>query len=406
MRRSFRAFASFQVFAVLVTAMLAGGLLAAPVSAARSKVSLKQVLGGYTRPVLVTHAPGDGRVIFVVEQTGKIKRATYEDGSWKKLGTFLDLSGKVNDPATGGERGLLGLAFHPDYQSNGLLYVDYTRAGSGARNGDTVIAEYRRQSAGSAAPGSARTVLVIDQPQANHNGGHLAFGPDGMLYIGTGDGGGAGDPTGNGQKLNTRLGKLLRIDPVDPDGPGPRRYRTPSANPRVGKSGIDDIWAWGLRNPWRFSFDRKTGNLWIGDVGQGQREEVDRARANARGRAAGKGRNYGWSRCEGTRRYPGTSRRCTFGVRPTYDYAHGNGRCSVSGGYVHRGPEAPAWRGLYVAGDFCGRLFVLDRKGRIKASRITDRRIASFGEDASGRLFATDLVAGKVYRVKLSGPRP
>ncbi len=405
MRRSFRAFASFRVFTVVLTVSLAGGVLAAPVSAARSKVSLTQVLGGYTRPVLVTHAPGDGRVIFIVEQTGKIKRATYEDGIWKKLGTFLDLSNKVSHPASG-ERGLLGLTFHPDYRSNGLLYVDYTRAAGGVKDGDTVVAEYRRQGEGSADPSSARTLLVIDQPASNHNGGHLAFGPDGLLYIASGDGGGAGDPAGNGQRLNTRLGKLLRIDPRDPDGAGPRRYRTPNSNPRVGKSGIDDIWAWGLRNPWRFSFDRKTGNLWIGDVGQGQREEIDRARANARGRAAGKGRNYGWSRCEGTRAYPGTSRRCTFGTRPIYDYAHGNGRCSVTGGFVHRGPDAPAWRGLYVAGDFCGRLFVLDQKGKVKASRVTSRHIASFGEDAAGRMFATDLVAGKVFRVKLSGPRP
>jgi glucose/arabinose dehydrogenase len=174
----------------------------------------------------------------------------------------------------------------------------------------------------------------------------------------------------------------------------------------VGKPGNNDLWAWGLRNPWRFSFDRRNGDLWIGDVGQSRREEVNRARSNAQGRAAGKGKNYGWNRCEGTRRYPATSLRCSFGTRPIHDYAHGTGRCSVTGGHVYRGPSAPAWRGLYVGGDFCGRLFVLDRKGSVKYARNTNRRLASFGEDADGRLFATDLLGGGVYRVDLNGPRP
>ena len=280
------------------------------------------------------------------------------------------------------------------------------RQGSGDRKGDLVIAEFRRGSWKRADPSSHRTVMVIDQPAANHNGGHLAFGPDGMLYIGTGDGGGAGDPSGAGQRLNTRLGKLLRIDPIDPDGNGPKRYRTPSANPRAGKSGINDIWSWGLRNPWRFSFDRRNGSLWIGDVGQGAREEVDRSAVGSNGVRAGKGANYGWNRCEGKRRYPDTSARCTFGTLPAYQYSHGTGNCSVTGGYVHRGPSAPAWRGLYVAGDFCGRLFVLNNKGRQKYSKQTGLRIASFGEDAAGRLFMTDVISGSIYRVKLRGPRP
>lgn len=393
--------------AVLIVISLAAAAFAVPVSAA-SKVSLPTVLTGYTRPVLVTHAPGGGRVIFIVEQTGKIKRATYADGRWTKLGTFLDLSDKVNDPRKSGnnERGLLGLAFHPDYQSNGRFYVDYTRRGSGTTKGDTVIAEYRRETAGRADPSSRRVIMVINQPDSNHNGGHLAFGPDGLLYIGMGDGGGAGDPRGNGQKLGTRLGKLLRIDPLDPDGGGPKSYRTPSSNPRVGKSGINDIWAWGLRNPWRFSFDRKNGNLWIGDVGQGTREEIDRAKSGANGKGAGKGKNYGWNRCEGKRRYPDTSRSCSFGARPVHDYAHGSGRCSVTGGYVHRGPGASDWRGLYVGGDYCGRVFVLNVSGAVKLSKTTDRRISSFGEDAAGRIFATDLLRGRILRVKFSGSRP
>ena len=371
-------------------------------------ISLTRILGGYTRPILVTHAPGAGRTIFIVEQTGKIKRATYVNGTWKKLGVFLDLARRVNDPrlSGNGERGLLGLAFHPDYGSNGRFYVNYTRKGSGSKKGDTVIAEYRRASASKARPWSGRTLMVIDQPASNHNGGHLAFGPDGLLYIGSGDGGGSGDPRGNGQDLTTRLGKLLRIDPIDPDGAGPRRYRTPAGNPRVGRSGLNDIWAWGLRNPWRFSFDRANGNLWIGDVGQGAREEIDRSGSNVVGKAAGKGRNYGWNRCEGSRRYPNTAAACTFGTRPVHDYRHGNGRCSVTGGYVHRGPGAPAWRGLYVGGDFCGRLFVLGGNGKVKLSKTTVRRISSFGEDAAGRIFLTDLTNGSIYRVNLKGPRP
>jgi glucose/arabinose dehydrogenase len=360
---------SLAALAILALISLAAGVAPATVGAASSEVSLAAVLSGYSRPVLVTHAPGSSRVIFIVEQGGLIHRATFEDGAWQKLGTFLDLRSLVS--TDGGERGLLGLAFHPGYQQNGRLYVDYTRDGGPTTNGDTVVAEYRRLDAGRADPSSRRVLLTVNQPASNHNGGHLAFGPDGYLYIGLGDGGGSGDPYRSGQDRSTLLGKLLRIDPLDPDGSGPRRYRVPPSNPLVGKPGRNEIWALGLRNPWRFSFDRATGNLWIGDVGQGAREEVDRARADSRGRNAGKGANFGWNRCEGTRRYPDTGAPCRFGTRPVHDYAHGTGRCSVTGGHVYRGPVAAAWRGLYVAGDYCGRLFVLDRSGsvRFRASR-------------------------------------
>lgn len=395
---------STRALVVLASAALAAALLPLAATAADSSVSLPQVLSGYARPVLVTHAPGASRVIFIVEQGGLIKRATFRDGAWRKLGTFLDLRPQVS--TNGSERGLLGLAFHPGYQQNGRFYVDYTRRGVGAAEGDTVIAEYRRATAGRADPASRRVLLTVDQPASNHNGGHLAFGPDGDLYIALGDGGGAGDPYRNGQDRSTLLGKLLRIDPLDPDGSGARRYRIPPSNPLVGTAGRDEIWSWGLRNPWRFSFDRETGDLWIGDVGQGAREEVDRSRADGSGRDAGRGANYGWSRCEGTRRYPATSEPCTFGTLPVHDYAHGAGRCSVTGGYVHRGPAAADWRGLYVAGDYCGRLFVLDGSGSVRLSRTTPRRISSFGEDSAGRLFATDVVAGTIHEVRLRGPRP
>lgn len=397
-----------KLVAVVIMTSLGLAALGDQAQAASSDASLRTILSGYSRPVLVTHAPEGGRTIFVVEQTGKVKRATFTNGAWKKLNTFLDLTSLVNDPrkAGNGERGLLGLAFHPQYKQNGRFYVNYTRAASGAKSGDSVVAEFRRQTATQANASSKRVLMVVNQPDSNHNGGHLAFGPDGFLYIGLGDGGGGGDPRGNGQKLTTRLGALLRIDPLDPDGGGPKRYRTPSSNPRVGKSGRNDIWAWGLRNPWRFSFDRKNGNLWIGDVGQVRREEIDRARSNSAGRNAGKGKNYGWNRCEGTRRYPNTSLKCSFGTRPVFDYAHGNGRCSVTGGYVHRGPSAASWRGLYIGGDYCGRLFVLSADGKVRLSKVTNRRIASFGEDAGGRLFATDVIGGQVLRVALTGPRP
>jgi glucose/arabinose dehydrogenase len=200
--------------------------LPVPMAAADSRVQLVPILGGYTRPVVIAHAPGEGRTMYIAEQTGAIKRATFEDGTWHDDGVFLDLSGLVNDPREPGnnERGLLGLAFHPDYARNGRFYVDYTRRGSGGAHGDSVIAEYRRGSNGRGDPASARTVLVINQPFANHNGGQLIFGPDDDLYIGSGDGGSAGDPRGHGQRRDTLLGKILRIDPLDPDGSGPRRY--------------------------------------------------------------------------------------------------------------------------------------------------------------------------------------
>jgi glucose/arabinose dehydrogenase len=391
---------------VAVTAALFVGTanLTATPAAAASDVTLTPVLDGYTRPVLVTHA-GEGRTIFIVEQTGRIKRATFENGGWQKLGTFLDLSDKVVDPRTEGnsERGLLGLAFDPDYESNGRFYVHYTRRGPPRARGDIVIAEFRRQTEGTADPGSRRVLMRVEHPVSNHNGGNLVFGPDGLLYIGLGDGGGSGDPFRNGLDRRSRLGKILRIDPRAGAG---RPFRVPASNPFVGRRGLDEIWAFGLRNPWRSSFDRLTGDLWIGDVGQSRREEVDLAVANDAGRNAGRGKNFGWSRCEGTLEFrPDPNRACRVGKRPLHDYGHGSGRCSVTGGYVHRGPSAADWHGLYVAGDFCGRLFVLNRRGSVRRSTDTGRSLSSFGEDAAGRIFATDL-GGEVLEVGFVGERP
>jgi glucose/arabinose dehydrogenase len=395
-----------KALAMLVAIAALAALTGSPVASATSRVRLTPILDGLTRPVVIAHAPGEGRTMYVVEQTGTIERFAYAGGEWQPDGRFLDLTALVIDPRQGGsEQGLLGLAFHPEYATNGRLYVNYTRRGSGGNHGDTVVAEFRRGSNGRADPGTRRTVLVINQPYANHNGGHLVFGPDEYLYIGSGDGGSSGDPHGNGQRKGTLLGKILRIDPIDPDGGGPRTYRVPRTNPLVGRRGRDAIWAWGLRNPWRFSFDRANGDLWIGDVGQLEIEEVDRSRANRKGRNAGKGKNYGWDRCEGQQRYPNTNRACRFGTRPIHDYRHGSDRCSVTGGYVYRGPTQRAWRGLYLAGDFCGRLFVLGPKGGRRLSQSPGLRFSTFGEDFAGRLFAADL-GGTVYQVRFVGPRP
>ena len=257
--------------------------------------------------VLVANDGSPAKRLYIVEQTGRIKVAELRNGSWRKAGTFLDLSSKVLAPPFGGaEQGLLGLAFAPDYATSGRFYVNFTRRGSGGAAGDTVIAELRRSSTLVADPASFRRLLVIDQPYDNHNGGNLAFGPDGMLYIGMGDGGSGGDPEDRAQDLTSRLGKLLRIDPTDPDGSGPARFTVPADNPYIGETEKHLVWLRGVRNPWRFSFDPATGDLWIGDVGQGATEEIDRLPATS-GQDAGRAANLGWNVCEGDRLYLSTT---------------------------------------------------------------------------------------------------
>ena len=400
---------------------LIGASGAAPALAAKPAgdgpaISFTTILGGYTRPVLVTHDGTPKKRLFIVEQTGRILVARYRDGAWRKAGVFLDLRTRVNDPLTeGSERGLLGLAFHPEYASNGRFYVNDTRRASGAKNGDTVIAEYRRAGPLVADPGSRRLVRTIEQPQGNHNGGHLAFGPDGYLYIGTGDGGGGGDPDDNGQDLGSRLGKLLRIDPLDPDGPGPQRYAVPPGNPYIGETEKRaEIWAEGLRNPWRYSFDRGTGDLWIGDVGQNAWEEIDHVPATG-GVGAGMAADFGWNTCEGDVTYPGSDP-CDHGaldqVDPVFVYSHDPGGpaddgCSVTGGYVFRGPGADPWRGVYLFGDLCnGKVSALDQHGNRLLTVSSGRTVSSFGEDVAGRLYLVDL-GGSIARITFSGdPTP
>jgi glucose/arabinose dehydrogenase len=357
----------------------------ATTSAARpaaTGVRLQRVGGQFDQPVYVAAPPGDRRRVFVVEQPGRIRVLT--DG--RDAGTFVDIRSEVG---CCGEQGLLSMAFAPDYARSGKFYVDYTDKGGTSR-----VVEYRRSSnPARASRASRRLVLTQSQPEPNHNGGQLQFGPDGLLYIGFGDGGGAGDqhgPRGNGQSLDTQLGKILRIDP-----PG-RPYRIPAGNPFVGRAGRDEIYAYGLRNPWRFSFDRKTGDLTIGDVGQDQVEEID-----FMSKGAARGVNFGWRVFEGNRRYT-SGESAPAAVGPVHTYSHDDG-CSITGGYVVRDPGLPGLAGRYVYADYCAGKIRSIRlaKGRGTGDRGTGLSVAqptSFGEDGRGRVYVTSQ-SGQVYRL-------
>src|SRR6266542_2007825 len=349
-------------------------------SGARSPVALKLVTKDLNQPVFVTHAgDGSGR-LFVVEKGGTI--ALLRNGQ-RASKPFLDITALVN--SSGSEQGLLGLAFHPDYGHNGRFFVYYT-----AKNGDNTVARYQVSSDPDVADPATGTVLFAQpDPAPNHNGGMLAFGPDNYLYVGMGDGGSAGDPWGNGQKRNVLLGKLLRLD-VDHGEP----YAIPPDNPWPSSGDVrGEIWAYGLRNPWRFSFDRATGDLYIGDVGQGQYEEIDFQPAGEAG-----GRNYGWNIREGLHCYRSQDCDTTGLVDPIAEYSHEIG-CSINGGYVYRGPAMPQFQGNYVYGDYCsGLIWSLKQTapGQWAQSGLLDskRSISSFGEDAAGELYLTDLGGG------------
>ena len=327
----------------------------------------------------------------MLEQAGRIRVVQHGNLVARP---FLDVSDEVS---SGGERGLLGLAFEPDFGRRGAnrFYVNFTDT-----NGNTVIAEYRASAddPNLADPASARALLHIAQPFANHNGGDLVFGPDRMLYAGLGDGGSGGDPMGNGQRLDTLLGKILRLDPLGVAG----TTLAPADNPFVGRAGArPEIWSLGLRNPWRFSFDRSTGDLWIGDVGQNAFEEVDLAR---RSDGAGRGLNFGWNRMEGAHCYPSGDSCDRRGLTlPVAEYGHDQG-CAIVGGYVDRAPDAGPLEGVYVFSDNCsGRVWGLssgvDGSQRPVVLNDGGRAISSFGEDADGRLYATDLASGDVLSV-------
>lgn len=375
-----------------------------------------RVASGLARPLFATHAPGDYTRVFIVEQhTGEIEILNIRTGQLN-ADPFIDLGALLE--AGGNEQGLLGLAFHPDYENNGYFYVNYT-ADAG---GDTVVARYAvTDDPDIADPGSAFILLTIDQPQSNHNGGWMGFGPaDGYLYIASGDGGGGGDDepghttgVGNGQDITDNLlGKMLRLDVNGDDFPGDpsRNYAIPPDNPFVGVTGDDEIWAFGLRNPWRCSFDRDTGDLWIADVGQNTWEEIDYQPADSAG-----GENYGWRCREGAHEF-NTNGDCSLTpfTEPVHEYSHGGSpfRCSITGGYVYRGCAIPTLRGRYFFADYCSNQiwsFIFDGEA---VSDLMDHSaeldppgepsiasIASFGEDARGELYVCDLSGGEVFRI-------
>ncbi len=356
-------------------------------------VTLTTVASGLSSPVFVTNAgDGSGR-LFIVEQTGKIR--VVKNGVLLPT-PFLDISASISK---GGERGLLGLAFHPSYATNGKFYIDFTRA-----NGDTAINEYRVSSGNPdvSDQSTGRRILTIAQPYSNHNGGMLAFGSDKYLYIGMGDGGSGGDPGNRAQNLDSLLGKILRIDVNGVSGG--RNYRIPSSNPYVGKAGRDEVWARGLRNPWRFSFDRNAGTLWIGDVGQGRYEEIDRS---TKTRGFGRGANFGWRVMEGKHCYaPSSGCPRTAKTLPIAEYTHAAGACAVTGGYAYHGTASPKLLTRYVFGDFCnGRIYTLPTSAgatpTIKLLIDTALHISSFGEDEAGEIYVVDL-GGKVYRLNVT----
>ncbi len=351
-------------------------------------LGVEQVASGLDQPVHVTAPVGDPR-LFIVEQPGRIR--VVEDG--KLLDTpFLDIVTKVG---SGGERGLLSVAFHPDYRSNGFLFVNYTN-----KSGDTRIERYTVSANRNVAdPGTAKLILAIDQPYTNHNGGLNLFGPDGMLYIGMGDGGSQGDPHGNGQNANALLAKLLRIN-VDRGDP----YSIPAANPYAKGGGRGEIWAIGLRNPWRFSFDRISGLLYIADVGGDKFEEIDVAPIPAAGV------NYGWSIMEGPSCRRSTGCNQTGLQKPVLSYAtHQNSTCAIIGGSVYRGRKIPEIQGQYFYSDYCNSWL---RSFGFANGKVTDEHdwpvgklgsITSFGEDSQGELYMCTS-SGRVYRIiKTSG---
>ena len=334
--------------------------------------------------------PNDGRgLLFATEQPGIIRVFSDDQGA-TQTDIFLDLAGRVT-PSPASEEGLLGLAFHPEYKANGHFYVYY----SAASPRRSVLSRFSVKASNprGADPASELIIMEIAQPFGNHNGGQIAFGPDGFLYVGLGDGGSGGDPQGNGQNKGTLLGSLLRID-VNGSSVG-EKYRIPPDNPFGGVLGAkDEIWAYGLRNPWRFSFDRETGTLWLADVGQNAWEEVDVIR---------KGRNYGWNTMEGAHCFsPSTGCNQTGLELAVAEYSHSDG-CSITGGHVFRGRDTPSLLGAYVYGDFCsGKIWGLRYDGQkvIEHRLLVDSnlKISSFGEDQAGNLYVLDHSNG-IYRL-------
>ena len=396
------------MFRPAAIACLAGLSLASatPATFAGGSTTLtsQRLVTGLARPVFVDAAPGDDSRIFIVEQrsgsTGRIR--VFDLSSNMLLSTpFLSVS-----VSTSSEQGLLGMAFHPDYASNGYFFINYTNT-----SGDTIIARYQVSSTNPnvANASSATTVMTIDQPYSNHNGGMIDFGPDGYLYIGTGDGGSGGDPGNRSQDITGQLlGKMLRIDVNS------LPYSIPADNPFVGVTGDDEIWAYGLRNPWRFSFDSETGDMYIADVGQNAWEEIDVQPASSAG-----GENYGWRCYEGDHAYntsgcPGSGTM----VFPVHEFSHGGSpyRCSITGGNVYRGDAIPDLQGTYFFGDYCsnqiwsfrwdgsgGITSYEDRTSELAPNAGSIASISGFGEGADGTIYVCDL-GGEVFAIQADAP--
>lgn len=362
-------------------------LLLAFLYANSQTVDLKLIASDFNSPTAIAHAK-DSR-LFITEKAGIIKILN-DDGSTNET-PFLDITNLTEDT---GEQGLLGLAFHPNYTENGYFFINYTDI-----FGHTIVARFSRSNTNenTADPNSMVTIIDIPQPYSNHNGGCIKFGPDGYLYIGMGDGGSAGDPQNHAQNLNSLLGKMLRID-INQDLP----YTIPNDNPYIGANDnqLDEIWASGLRNPWRFSFDRQTGNLWIADVGQGEYEEINFANATTAGV------NYGWKCYEGNHEFDlnNCSGNYTF---PIAEYHHTNNglfKCSITGGYVYRGTEFPDFIGTYFFTDYCsdeiGTLtFNNDSWGMNFTSPFSNNNFSTFGEDYQGELYVAGLTSGKIFQI-------
>lgn len=413
------------VQAIGITTLACGSLYCTAVVGAPTPLEARRVASGLTSPVFVTFAPGDATRAFIIEQPGRIRILDLtQDPPVLLAGSFLDITGPV---VFGGERGLLGLAFHPDYANNRFFYVNYT---GDLGSGDTFVSRFETPLATpNDADETTETILLrFDQPQSNHNGGWVGFGPDGYLYIGTGDGGnfcdeGTGHSAGGNSldRTSNLLGKMLRIDvngpddfPADPN----KNYAIPPTNPFDGITGDREIWAYGLRNPWRNAFDSATGELYIADVGQGSWEEI-----NIQPAASAGGENYGWVCREGA--HPSSDSGCTDNVPancgsmtftdPIHEYSHGSG-CSITGGEVYRGSAIPDLVGTYFYGDYCtstiwsfvytgGPVVPVNRTVELEpVGSPTITNISSFGRDAAGELYICDLSDGEVYKIIPAGP--
>ncbi len=356
---------------LVLLAMLA--LAAAP----SAQITLQTAFPGvsFSSPIELTFVPGDSTRVYIAEQGGRIVSVP-TDGSATAATTYLNVASRIS---SGGERGLLGMAFHPDYATNGYVYLHYTGAGDGR----TVLARYTRSTTNplTADLASEVVLLTVAQPFSNHNGGKLAFGPDSLLYLSLGDGGSAGDPGNRAQNRTTLLGKILRIDP-DAGVPGGPPYGIPADNPYAGNTeGFrEEIYAYGMRNAWKFGFDRETGVLWAADVGQGTWEEVSLIE---------NGGNYGWRIMEGAHCYsPSSGCNQTGLILPVYEYDHSGGRCSITGGTVYRGTANPALVGDYLYADYCGGVVSALSTGYVNRTLVSAGfGVIGFGEDYHGEMY-------------------